>query len=324
VKYGTPAALRMALERRLQNTSRQTGLPLTRLRKAVVFERILARLVRSDGDLWVLKGAVALEFRGRVQTRATIDLDLGYARREEDTLATLRAAAQQNLGDRFVFAVERASEISEDDPGAVRYLVRAELAGRTFEEMHVDVAFGDPLVGAPEQVTGPGLLEFAGIETPVVPALPLEQHVAEKVHAYTRTYGQGKPSSRPKDLVDLVLIGSFARLDANRVEEALDRIFTARDTHLLPQALPTPSANWRTPYRRMAVEVGLDADLRVGHNLAARLVDPVLQGKVKDARWDPARFAWVAHGARSRRSPRSKPPSSRAPSRRPRRGRQRR
>jgi hypothetical protein len=40
VKYDTPGALRMALERRLLETSKQTGIPLTRLRKAVVFERM--------------------------------------------------------------------------------------------------------------------------------------------------------------------------------------------------------------------------------------------------------------------------------------------
>lgn len=309
MRYGTPGALRMALERRLLDMSRQTGLPLTRLRKAVAFERILARLVRTKGN-WVLKGAVALEFRKKVQTRATKDLDLGYPRAADDALPKLQAAARQDLGDGFVFAVERSSEISEDDPGAVRFLVRAELAGRTFEDMRVDVAFGDPLIGKPERVKGPGLLEFAGIEAPVIPALPLEQHVAEKVHAYTRTYSQGQPSSRPKDLVDLILIGSFAQLDADRLREALDGIFVTRAMHALPQALPAPPANWRRPYMMMAVAVGLDGDLGVGHGLAARLVDPVLQGSVKVSRWDPAGFAWIGLPARrplrphSTRSPR--------------------
>jgi hypothetical protein len=288
----------MALERRLLETSKQSGLPLTRLRKAIVFERMLARLVRTVGSPWVLKGAVALEFRAKVQTRATKDLDLGYTRAAADALATLRSAAQRDLGDGFVFAVERSSEISEDDPDAVRFLVRAELAGRTFEEMRVDVAFGDPLVGTPERVKGTGLLKFAGIAPPVVPTLPLEQHVAEKVHAYTRTYGQGQASTRSKDLVDLVLIGSFARLDADRLREALDRIFATRATHALPQALPAPPAAWRRSYSTMAMAVGLEGDLRIGHSLAARLVDPVLNGGAKGSHWDPGRFAWAVRTAR--------------------------
>ncbi|MBI2403732.1 MAG: hypothetical protein HYV20_13555 [Gemmatimonadetes bacterium] len=35
--------------------------------------------------------------------------------------------------------------------------------------------------------------------------IPLARHVAEKVHAYARTYGEGRASTRVKDLVDLVL-----------------------------------------------------------------------------------------------------------------------
>lgn len=294
MKYETPGALRMAVEGRLRETSKRTGLPMTRLRKAVVFERLLARLIRADAGRWVLKGAVALEFRTGGQTRATKDLDLAYDRAQKDALSTLRAASRQDLGDGFVFAVEKALEISEEDPGAVRFLVRAELAGRTFDEMRVDVAFGDPLLGKPDLVKGPGLLEFAGIETPTVPALPLEQHVAEKVHAYTRTYSQDKPSSRPKDLIDLVLIGSFAWLEANRLRETLEGIFDRRSTHPLPQTLPDPPTEWRTPYRRMATEVGLDGDLRAGHDLAAKLVDPVLKGNVKNSHWDPGSYSWVS------------------------------
>jgi Tfp pilus assembly protein FimV len=110
VSYRTPGALRMALERRLMDHSRQSGLPLSRLRKAVAFERMLARLVRANGDRWVLKGAIALELRGTRQTRTTKDLDLAYALAEDDALATLREAARQDLEDGFVFSVEKASE----------------------------------------------------------------------------------------------------------------------------------------------------------------------------------------------------------------------
>lgn len=82
-----------ALERRLPESSKQTGLPITRLRKAIVFERLVARLIRAGGDRRVMKDAVELELRTKVQNRATKDLDLGYARAAEDVLATLRSEA---------------------------------------------------------------------------------------------------------------------------------------------------------------------------------------------------------------------------------------
>src|SRR2546426_9626552 len=308
MKYATPGAFRTALEQRLMNMSKQPGgLPLTRLRKGIVFERLLARLVRADGDRWVLKGAVALEFRRKIQTRTTKDLDLGYTRSEEDAVATLRTAMRHDLRDGFVFAVERASEVSEDDPGAVRFLVRAEMAGRTFEEIRVDLAFGDLVIGKPETVKGPGLLEFAGIETPVILAQPLEQQGAEKGHAYTRTYGTGKASTRSKDLVDLVLIGSFAKFDGDRLRKALEEIFSSRATHQLPSALPAPPSDWQAPYRRMASEVGLDDDIKAGHERAARLVDPVLKDNVKGAKWDPSTLAWSRRSKRRKTLLRGKP-----------------
>ena len=56
------------------------------------------------------------------------------------------------------------------------------------------------------------MLAFTDIEPIEVPMLPLEQHVAVKVHAYTRTY-HGQPSSRVKELVSFVLVKRFMSLD---------------------------------------------------------------------------------------------------------------
>lgn len=44
MRYHTPAAFRQALEERLRQREQQTGEPLIRLRKRVVFERCMARL----------------------------------------------------------------------------------------------------------------------------------------------------------------------------------------------------------------------------------------------------------------------------------------
>ncbi len=172
MKYKTPGDFRAALEQRLRDASNRTGLPISRLRKTVVFESLLARLSQTAKERWVLKGAVALEFRTRGRARTTKDLDLGYNRAEADALATLRTAAQHEIGDGFIFAIEKTSEIVDEAPGAVRFFVRAELAGRVFEEIRVDIAFGDPLIGTPELVKGPGLLEFARHQSPIHPCAP--------------------------------------------------------------------------------------------------------------------------------------------------------
>lgn len=188
MRYATAAAFRTALEHRLLALSREQGIPLVRLRKLVVFDRLLARLLTVAGGRWILKGGIALNMRVGPRSRTTRDMDLGRTDDEQAATADFLAAQSVDLGDYFRFAVVRTARLDEMTEGAaVRYHITAELAGRPFEEVVVDVGFGDPAVPDPDVLRGPDLLAFADIPPAAVPALPLEQHVAEKLHAYSRT-----------------------------------------------------------------------------------------------------------------------------------------
>ena len=68
MRYATAAAFRAALDQRLKTEAAATGLGLSRLRKRVAFELFLRRLVQVAPDRWVLKGALALDFRLDVPT----------------------------------------------------------------------------------------------------------------------------------------------------------------------------------------------------------------------------------------------------------------
>lgn len=289
MRYASAPAFRQALEQRLRDRSRTTGESSVRLRKLVAFERLLARLLLAAPGRWVLKGALALDFRVGSH-RTTKDMDL-VMRDEATATDDLQRAAALDLGDFFVFSAERVSGSTALTGVPVRFRVRAELAGRVFEEVYVDVGFSDPLGWEPEPARGPDLLSFADLPPPEVPTVSLEQQVAEKVHAYTRTYGGGVPSSRVKDLVDLVLIAQEVELDGARAREALERTFSARAQQPLPASFPPPPAEWRQPYRRLAREVGLQDDVRAAHAVVALLIDPLLRGEPVD-RWDPTVRAW--------------------------------
>jgi hypothetical protein len=296
VKYASGAAFRQALETRLLDLSRDGGGPLVRLRKSVAFDRLLARLFAVAPDRWVLKGGLALDYRLGKNARTTMDIDLAGPGGEDAAAADLLATGELDLGDHFSFTIERTAKLDQLVEGsAVRYHVRAELGGRLFEEFLVDVGFDFPTGWKPETLHGPDLLAFADIEPLEAPSLPLELQVAEKVHAYTRGYGQsGIASTRVKDLVDLALIALTSKVDADRLNRALRETFTQRDRQEAPGALPRPPANWRIPYARMAVEVGLAAELDGGYELAARLLDPVLSGDLGPAVWESAAQKWAA------------------------------
>ena len=62
MRYTTAGAFRGALEQRLATLAQQTAVPLVRLRKLVVFDRLMARLSTVAPSGWILKGAVALNF----------------------------------------------------------------------------------------------------------------------------------------------------------------------------------------------------------------------------------------------------------------------
>ncbi len=55
MRYATATAFRIALETRLKTQARDAGLPFVRLRKAVVFDRLLI----AAPQRWVLKGGLA-------------------------------------------------------------------------------------------------------------------------------------------------------------------------------------------------------------------------------------------------------------------------
>jgi predicted nucleotidyltransferase component of viral defense system len=294
VRYATANAFRTAIEQRLLTGARESGVDVTQLRKLVVFDRILARLIAVAPDRWVLKGAVALHYRLGARFRSTKDLDLGRWDGEAATAGDFLAAQEIDLGDYFRFAIERTEKLDTLLEGAaVRYRVSAELAGRRFEDVTVDVGFSDQPVTEPEHLRGSALLSFAGIDANRIPVLRIEPHVAEKLHAYTRQYAGGRPSSRVKDLVDLVLIATFLPIEAGRLKAALQTTFDGRGSHPLPLSLPPPPPDWRAAYAKIAAEVGLDPELAVGYEHVKRFLDPLLGGSVSDdARWNPLLQSW--------------------------------
>jgi hypothetical protein len=174
VRYASGAAFRAALDQRLKDRADETGIGLVRLRKAVAFDRFLARLKEVAPGRWVVKGALALDFRLGAVTRTTKDIDLGRLDDEEATTQDFVAAQALDLGDYFSFVVERTPALDDaGDFSAVRYRGRAELAGRRFEEFPIDVSFSDPLGWRPDRLPGTDLLAFAGIEQTELPVLPL-------------------------------------------------------------------------------------------------------------------------------------------------------
>lgn len=155
MRYASAGAFRRALEMRLVAHARDTGRSVVRLRKGVAFDRLLARLFAVAPE----KGALALDYRFGDRARTTKDVDLASAGDEASATAHVLAAQTLDLDDFFGFAIEGTRALDRLAEGtAVRRQVRAELAGRVFDEFLLDVGFDPPTGVELDRLRGPDLL----------------------------------------------------------------------------------------------------------------------------------------------------------------------
>lgn len=290
-RYRTPEAFKQALEARLQ------GRHLIRNRQLIAFERFLARVAEVLGDSVILKGGLALELRLRA-ARTTRDVDLRVTGSPDRTLSLLQEAGRLDLGDfmRFEVRPEQKLEIHGVPYEGFRYRAECRLAGKLFGSgFHVDVAFGERLVGQIDIAQGHDWLDFAEIPPPRLRLYPIETHIAEKLHAYSLE--RDRPNSRVKDLPDIALLATIRRLDATTLRTALDQTFVDRATHPLPQQFPEPPAatatmNWMSAYAGLAAENDLPwKTLPEILNAVRAFLDPVL-ARQPVTRWVPERWRW--------------------------------
>jgi predicted nucleotidyltransferase component of viral defense system len=292
MRYHDAAAFRQALEQRLRTRAAGDGARLARDRKRVAFDRLLARLDEVAPNDWLLKGGFALDLRLHDRARTTRDVDIEWRAGEEKLAEALIEAATLSRDDFFAFEIERTSTPPERLGGSYRFHVTATLAARTFETFLLDIGLRASPADEHDTLMTPELLAFAEIEPVEIAVIPLERHVAEKVHAYTRRYINDQPSSRVKDLIDIVLISQLASFEFEQLRNMIVEVSSERETHDLPASLPTPPAEWAPPYRALAGEVGLDADLVTGYRLAAYFLDPVLASAPGLMSWDAPTSEW--------------------------------
>ena len=257
MKYATPRAFRAALAARLQQQALAQHLDLSRLQRRLAYERFLTRLSQFYGHTWVLKGVAALELRLNDRARATKDMDFTTsARSVSELLDDLQTAADLDLGDHFRYEVERPvqSQLAGPPEGGSRFRVKAYLDGiQPYTIFLVDVGHGDLLLNPVESSSALINLDFAGLTTPPFFTYPLPEHIAEKLHAYTRPRPGGS-HTRVKDLVDLSLITEDLGLPPSRdLAQVIAAVFAHYGSHLLPlpDDLRPPPPEWTLPFETM-------------------------------------------------------------------------
>ena len=293
-QYSSPAAFRAAVDARLRHRARRLGAAAYIVRRQAALERFLVRLMQVAPGRWALKGGLGLETRLGVYARPSVDLDVDHANGAVAAREDLQHAASEDLGDHFAFAIAGSEELDEGDVRlAVRYRIECSVGGRPFEPLDVDVSVAPPDPWDAEPAERPGLLADVGLGPVQVLVIPLERQLAEKLHAYTRTYDG--VTTRAKDLVDFILVRQHGQVDAKRLRDAIERTFVRRATHPVPQHFPEPPLELAVAYRREAEAAGIVASLGEAHKLAREWLNPVLVGTAHGT-WDPDRAQWIEDG----------------------------
>jgi hypothetical protein len=291
--YETPQALRQAVTARLRAVATPHGRwTLAELQRQFAYDRLLARLYVIDNS-WILKGAVALLAR-QVSVRHSADIDL--YRNAERTMVEreLRAGAELDLGDWFRFDIAAGENLS-GGTGGTRYPVTAWIGATQWATFHIDlVGTGVHMTGVPDHVPPVAEISVPGIEQPGYRAYPLVDHVADKVAAILEFHRDGRPSTRFRDLIDLVALVVAIRVGAAEQRVALTSEIERRAL-TFPEQFGVPDRElWEGGFARAARRAAelpaktLDDALAI----VRPFVDPVLDGTAIGT-WDPELGAWV-------------------------------
>ncbi len=144
-----------------------------------------------------------------------------------------------------------------------------------------------------DQLTFRSVLDFAGLEPPTIAAVPIAFHLAEKLHAYVRIYSGSRPSSRVKDLYDMLVMARALPMPTSAaLYDAVSTTFAFRHTPL-PTALPDPPPIWAAPWAAYVRDYGIEWTT-LGDAMAAPrpLWTPVTAPSEGCRTWEPERWDW--------------------------------
>lgn len=297
---GGAAAFRRSLSDRIRVAARSRGVSAQQLQRQFLLQRFLARVFDVPDGPWVLKGGAGLLVR-IPGARHSQDVDLARADADVTTaVAELRELAGREVGDPLRFVIGDPTAMVGARPGA-QVRVDVYLGATRLDRFPVDLVTGGRLVDRLEHTRPAPVVDVPGLpQLPTFTLYPLADHLADKVCAMYEVHGpQRRPSTRYRDLVDILLIIAASAIDGDEAAAALAGEAARRGLDL-PAALVSPGPGWPAGYRAVARDTSLDPALHdldaaltaAGRCVNALLAEPVLAGTTTAGRWNPTRPGW--------------------------------
>ena len=316
--YADWRSLELAIKDAAKKAARQAGPGVSaasvdaQIRQAR-FDRFLTRVfAQGEQSEWLLKGGMSMLARvPRSRTTKDMHLAAQHAPNLADAERALTELVDVDLGDHLTFRLIRSTRtgLGDNQPGvATRRYVFACLDvdhDTQIDTVVVDVVVGPPPVGQPEVVEPANRLH---LRRPLIPRpyrlYPVSDQIADKVCATMDTnYPGGKPSSRVKDLVDLVVLAHTQTVDLHELRTAI----TAKQhlSNIDPFKHFEIPADWTRTYPKTAkgVPAAESFTAETAAQLVVTFIDPALDDHANTATWDPQNLTWVTARSDSESAP---------------------
>lgn len=297
--YGSGIAIWAAATARAKSAASAAGGDPGALIRRFVFERFLARVFHDPDAPWVLKGGTAVLARVH-EARATKDIDLLHQLGDLNAAVdALRTTASIELGDHFRFVVARVEHnlggAGQPAVDGLRVVIDGYCGATRKATFGVDLVTGSLMTAPPELLTDP-ILDLRGIEAPTLRLYPVVDHIADKLCATQASYGThgDRPSSRVRDLVDLVVFARSQDVDGSALITAVRGEWTHRGLPGAPEF--SPPSGWEHLFPPLARKVPAVADVQSFVDAVALVkafLDPVLSGRAAGQRWLAGDLSWV-------------------------------
>lgn len=295
MKYQTPAALEMAIKAAAKASSLDTGLAIS----SFYFHRLLCRVFSKEESPFVLKGGLSVLAR-TVDARATRDIDLLAQETSLDAaIEMLKELASVDLGDFTTFRFNKTEPIKTDDEyrSGTKVWFTPMLGGKSLQPISIDLVIDEVESLSPEIIKPMDRLDIDGLPVFDYRIYRVECALADKLLAMLETH-DGKPSSRVKDIVDVVVYAKTCKIDGGTLAEQVAKEAGTRKI-TLPKRFSVPAAwleNYEATYTKMAKQAKIDGiapDLASAQQLTQGLYAPALERAHEPVKWSPDVMRWI-------------------------------
>ena len=279
--------------------ARKSGMDVGHAISGFYFHRLLCRIFSVSDSPFLLKGGQSMLAR-TPSARATRDIDLLSQEENLDkALSELRRLASLDLGDfvRFEFAGSKPIKAEDEYRSGLKVTFVPLLGARKLQPISVDLVIDQIPCGEPQVLTPADRIEVEEVPVFNYKVYPIANSIADKLCGIIEMHN-GRPSSRVKDLVDLLVYATNENLNGNELCHWCRLEARVRGLEL-PSQFSVPES-WRTHYsmsfKKLARSTELDEtllDLDAAESLVARVLDPVLSGNAHDHMWNCHLQEWV-------------------------------